>query len=608
MSATQLVVPALSSTNDLLSLAEASRACLCAPCLLRIALLLPRPHYDDDDADTDASDDAVPPVGALVELLAGQGRGELLEELVGRCPGLPRVLAGPSRALCAALAAAAAAPAVPPLVLRTIASVFSRLSSPSVPLVARTAVEALVGACRAGGARAALCARELTRPPLCAHRGHRDLVIDALCAACATSSVEAMKVLAAAPYRLGHDDALRKGRSGKFAVDCACERGSVAVLETLAQPPFSVICYHPGVEWTSVFTAACQCKSAGPLRRLALRPYMLGHEDASSLPEGKEDSSCWASCTGTDIEQWQPHDWEPVPPLLASLADAELCEWSLLLSTAWVLRQLVVPALSSTRDLLSLAEASRACLCAPCLLRIALLLPRPHYDVDDADTDAYDDAVPPVGPLLELLAGQGRGELLEELVGRCPGLPRVLAGPSRALCSALAAAAAAPAVPPLVLRSLASVIARLSNPSVPLVARAAAEALVGACRAGGARAALCARELARPPLCAHSGPRDLLVDALCAACATSSVEAMGVLAAAPYRLGHDDALRWGRSGKCAVDCACECGSVAVLEVLAQSPFSVCRDDLLQRHLNALKSASQAGRADIVARLSQAPSV
>eukprot|EP00727_Mastigamoeba_balamuthi_P000864 m51a1_g10775 hypothetical protein (292) ;mRNA; f:14697-15703 len=268
------------------------------------------------------------------------------------------------------------------------------------------------------------------------------------------------------------------------------------------------------------------------------------------------------------------------------------------LSTAWTLRQLVVPALSSTRDLLTLAEASRACLCAPCLLRIALLLPRR----DEAD----DDAVPPVGALVELLAGQGRGELLGELVGRCHGLPRVLAGPSRALCSALAAAAAAPAVPPLVLRSLASVIARLSNPSVPLVARAAAEALVGACRAGGARAALCARELARPPLCAHSGPRDLVIDALCAACATSSVEAMGVLAAAPYSLGHDDALRWGRSGMRAVDCACERGSVAVLETLAQSPFSVCRDDLLQGHLNALKSACQAGRADIVARLSQTP--
>eukprot|EP00727_Mastigamoeba_balamuthi_P000866 m51a1_g10777 putative trehalase isoform x1 (571) ;mRNA; f:29670-31941 len=50
----------------------------------------------------------------------------------------------------------------------------------------------------------------------------------------------------------------------------------------------------------------------------------------SSLPEDEEDaSSCWANGAGTDIEQWSPPDWEPVLPALASLADAELREWSL---------------------------------------------------------------------------------------------------------------------------------------------------------------------------------------------------------------------------------------------------------------------------------------
>eukprot|EP00727_Mastigamoeba_balamuthi_P005172 m51a1_g14653 hypothetical protein (266) ;mRNA; r:114411-123018 len=134
---------------------------------------------------------------------------------------------------------------------------------------------------------------------------------------------------------------------------------------------------------------------------------------------------------------------------------------------------------------------------------------------------------------------------------------------------------------PLILRIIASAP---GVPVAPVIHAAAAEALVEACRMGGARAALCARELARPPLCAHSGPRGLLIDALCAACGSSSLEAIRVLASAPYSLSREDALLRGRSGKCAVDCACESGSVDALEALAQPPFNVCRDDLLRGHL------------------------
>eukprot|EP00727_Mastigamoeba_balamuthi_P001396 m51a1_g11253 hypothetical protein (271) ;mRNA; f:47244-49321 len=113
------------------------------------------------------------------------------------------------------------------------------------------------------------------------------------------------------------------------------------------------------------------------------------------------------------------------------------------------------------------------------------------------------------------------------------------------------------------------------------------QALVAACKAGGgARAALFVRELSCKPFCAHKCDRALIAHALRMACASGSAEAVDVLGAEPYSLGHDQAIvREGCMG--VLEYACQSGCVAVVDALARPPFSVSRTDMLDGRLGAL---------------------
>eukprot|EP00727_Mastigamoeba_balamuthi_P006434 m51a1_g2410 hypothetical protein (524) ;mRNA; f:788419-790240 len=252
-------------------------------------------------------------------------------------------------------------------------------------------------------------------------------------------------------------------------------------------------------------------------------------------------------------------------------------------------------------DLISLALSFAAGLCSPCYLRLLPLLPYPAGFFGT-----------PFETLVVTLCQQETSSPLEQLVRHCPGLCAALHarhpyGGYPLLTRLFRCASRCPCCPFARLRLLALL------PGMPeeAVAAAAPGALVGACEAGGARAADFARELASAPFSAHSGPQGCLTSALRMACLSGAAEAVGVLGAAPYSLGHEQAVL-PRSGKdrepahTAFDDACSSPSVAVVDVLGRPPFSVCRGDILANNLAALVCACSAGRADTVARLSRPP--
>eukprot|EP00727_Mastigamoeba_balamuthi_P007334 m51a1_g3220 putative fatty-acid- ligase fadd9 (1567) ;mRNA; f:53840-61856 len=59
--------------------------------------------------------------------------------------------------------------------------------------------------------------------------------------------------------------------------------------------------------------------------------------DASSATSSSSDGAtpCVVDGAGSDIEQWSPLDWTPVPPALEALTDAELRKWSLEVHSLW---------------------------------------------------------------------------------------------------------------------------------------------------------------------------------------------------------------------------------------------------------------------------------
>eukprot|EP00727_Mastigamoeba_balamuthi_P003343 m51a1_g13005 hypothetical protein (196) ;mRNA; f:453-1481 len=110
------------------------------------------------------------------------------------------------------------------------------------------------------------------------------------------------------------------------------------------------------------------------------------------------------------------------------LTTAAATTWAL--STAWTLRQLVVPRMGDAEDLSSLALALPSALCSPCFLRIAELS---QFSVAPKRTTA----------LAAVLAGQATPRPLQELARRCPGLGHALLEDPRGrglLASALALA------------------------------------------------------------------------------------------------------------------------------------------------------------------------
>eukprot|EP00727_Mastigamoeba_balamuthi_P000713 m51a1_g10639 hypothetical protein (332) ;mRNA; r:3737-7823 len=188
-----------------------------------------------------------------------------------------------------------------------------------------------------------------------------------------------------------------------------------------------------------------------------------------------------------------------------------------MLSTARVLRQYVVPSMWDTGDLCSLAVASSAALCAPCFARIAALSPTlgapvgaPCAPIGHPKTfrNVVSTTASTITALVMRLAVQPTAAPLQLLVRRCPLLNRALfftlehsdpdllcPGPPTDpdtpwLLRAATAAASDPLVPVDNVRLLVSV------PGLPtgLVKKALDAALVGACRAGGARAAAFVRD------------------------------------------------------------------------------------------------------------------
>eukprot|EP00727_Mastigamoeba_balamuthi_P014343 m51a1_g9533 hypothetical protein (713) ;mRNA; f:806476-808963 len=270
------------------------------------------------------------------------------------------------------------------------------------------------------------------------------------------------------------------------------------------------------------------------------------------------------------------------------------------LSTAWALRQLVVPLLSDRDDLLALSSAFAPALATPCYQRLCLLVqpparPRPassgHPCTGVAALLAHLSALPAPGHLQRLLR-------------LCPALAEALRAPSGALLAcALSAAARAGSL--ACMRALASA----EGLPGPALAAAAPVALVAACAAGGGCAGDVVRALGCAPLGAAGacGPGDL-AEALLSACKRGCVEAAEALAGPPYRADRRHLFAADRARSNGVELACASGSVALLELLAREPFCARREDLgaQGRWWWGLKHACSAGLAGVVARLARPP--
>eukprot|EP00727_Mastigamoeba_balamuthi_P014482 m51a1_g9659 hypothetical protein (712) ;mRNA; r:1210015-1218120 len=583
----QSVVPRMVDAGDLCSLAMSFAAALSAPCFLRIALHCSTPN--------------VSPAEALLLHLATRQTAAPLGQLVRRCPGLGVALCMPSCVLSRVFSAASAAPLVPFDNLRLLATAFLDDLPPGA--LQRASGEALVRACRTGGPRAALFARELSVAPFSAHTGSQRSLEAALRAACSSGSAEAVCVLGAAPYGLGRKHALARDAGPRLcAFDCACQSGCLGVVEALARPPFGLCHRDMVVTHYSALKYACTAGCADIVSRLSRPPFCLRQQDAIKC-DALVDGCC--SVAVLDVLASDPYNLNGDHALFG---DGDLC---------------------------SLALSFAAALAAPCFRRASLLLPWQPYVLPVSHPDHVffwsvelnlEDVVlssglwgrvttarSPLEALVLHLCSLPTAGPLRELVRRCPGLCSALCCPTRelyrrewlrfVLSRVFAAASAAPQAAFDNFRFLASL------PGIPGdVAKAAGQgALVGACRAGGARAAHFARELEYKPFRAHKVLRMSLVDALRMACLSGSAEAVGVLGSAPYGLGHEQAAfrseqRWAT----AFYCACQSGCVDVVDALGRPPYSICQKDLVKEDCEALQLACAWGHADIVLRLSLPP--
>eukprot|EP00727_Mastigamoeba_balamuthi_P001276 m51a1_g11145 hypothetical protein (1274) ;mRNA; r:208090-219161 len=267
----QSVVGHVADAADLCSLALALPCALCAPCFRRLALFCPLAPCTDssmrgllttspvwlrrlDDPQTSLLPEHArrhSPVVALAAFLAGQATPEALGELARRCPGLGCALAQHRACgLCDAMAAVCRSLCGDPQSLRVLAAL------PGLqPLdIVVASAKALMAACSAGGDRAALLLRELSRPPLCAFPAAWDTQRDAMYVVCAGG--------------LCRDDLLRDQLR---PLEVACTRGDAASVRRLALPPYCM--GHKDA--MCCLNTMRTCCSVGVLEALAAEPYNI---------------------------------------------------------------------------------------------------------------------------------------------------------------------------------------------------------------------------------------------------------------------------------------------------------------------------------------------
>eukprot|EP00727_Mastigamoeba_balamuthi_P005173 m51a1_g14654 hypothetical protein (1267) ;mRNA; f:132812-147619 len=523
--------------------------------------------------------------------------------------------------------------------------------------------------------------------------GPRDLLIDALCAACATSSVEAMGVLAAAPYSLGHDDALRRGSSGKCAVDCACESDSVDALEDLAQPPFNVSRDDLLQSHLSGLRIACGAGRADIVSAFQCtmwggKPHVLPQQVLPHAPPSTTVDVWWLEAPLMSQDALGLLQQKHVG-IGFSVRENPALNWTVEYSAYWGFLNALVPHAEYVRGKCELTACNRGAVDSVAGIDLSrwsrewhltsgmrVVGHLPAYKFNKWSSSWLADAVAHPHPydLLQVHSRKGAHWLpmytcqtfAEELLASLTDFGCEFACRTHSVVSDQVLISATRPTPVLptevpdvcdyyasfpkfgnVLESLMRVILHHNkylyvnstyykfNPTFPFFefrprqltapgdergesmkrtsARRSTRPTKRAKRAATTRrppkppvpealsSAWTLRELVVPAL---SSTNDLL--SLAEASRAASLEALALLAGPPYSLARHHALRPDAAGRCAVDSACESGSVAVLEALARPPFCVARDDLLRGHLSALQSACRSGSGVVVARLAEPP--
>eukprot|EP00727_Mastigamoeba_balamuthi_P000832 m51a1_g10746 hypothetical protein (1328) ;mRNA; r:342093-348407 len=531
------VVPYISATEDLSSLALALPSALCSPCFLRIATLHPRivSAYSPPvgpTAHTHSTNKwpAVPvpsttsPIAALAATLAGQPTPRPLQELARRCPGLGDALLADPRGLCAALSAVCAAPCGHPESLRLLAA----LSRIHAAVLAGSAAYAVAVACSqqgsGSGGRAAMLARELSCEPLCAHRGDAD----------------AVRVLTAPPYSLTREDLLLQ-QTGKSALDYACSSGSVELVEALAGPPLHVCREDLLSSGLSALRCACVSGHAGVVARLSQPPFLMGHAEALACNALTTAVGLRVNVAVLDVLAAEPYSVCSRVPGDDELATAQVLHTACLVGSKEVLRRLAQPPYSMGR-----AEAvESSCLalqnaCAAGNVEALDVLAEPPYSI------AFDDIRAVGHTLLEFAAASGQ-------VGA---------------------------------------VRRLSQAPYSLGCNGNSSAALARACTGGHVAVI--EELGRPPY--SLGQEEArTADALAATCKEGRADAVRALARQPFCLGHSDASR--RANLC-LFLACLSGQADIVRALADSPYNLPFDpDNIDSMVSALAPFGALAAAD-----------